>query len=157
MKTYTNFQKILEVIGIVILVAYLIIFLVTFSALPDRTPAHYDFAGEVTRYGSKYEMLLMPILGLIMYVAITILQRYPTVWNVPIKVRPENENQVYSILRTGIIAVKVEMIGIFALISYYSSSMKNIPIYMSILFIAVPIITIVISLIKIFRIEKESI
>lgn len=156
MKSYTNFQKILEIIGIIILLAYLIFFFLTFSSLPDKTPAHFDFAGEVTRYGSKYEMVIMPVLGVIMYGGITILQKYPSAWNVPIKITTENEEEAYSILRTVIIASKVEMIGIFALISYYSGQMKNIPTYMSVLFIAVPIITIVIGLIKTFRIERES-
>lgn len=28
---------------------------------PDRLPAHYNFAGEVDRFGSKYEYLLFPL------------------------------------------------------------------------------------------------
>ena len=157
MKTYTRLQKIIEVIGIVITIVYIIYFIVSFGNLPDKTPAHYDFAGEVTRYGSKYEMLIMPILGVLMYGGITILQKYPKAWNVPIKVKPENEVEIYTILRTLIILTKVQMIGIFALISYYSSNMKSIPTYMSVLFIVVPIITIIIGLIKVYGIERKGI
>lgn len=39
--------------------------LITFFVLPilpDRIPAHYGFDGAVTRYGSKYEMLILPII-----------------------------------------------------------------------------------------------
>ena len=153
---YTRLQKIIEAIGIIITIVYIIYFITSFGNFPDRTPAHYDFAGEVTRYSSKYEMLLMPILGVLLYAGITLLQKYPKAWNVPIKVTEENEEQAYSILRTGIIVTKVQMIGIFALISYYSSNMKSIPVYMSVLFILVPIITIIIGLIKIFRLEREK-
>ena len=34
--------------------------------LPAEIPAHYDAAGNITRWGSKYEMLLLPLLTLLM-------------------------------------------------------------------------------------------
>lgn len=33
------------------------------SLLPDTIPAHYNFAGEVDRYGSKYEHITFPIIA----------------------------------------------------------------------------------------------
>ena len=33
-----------------------------FQFLPDKIPAHYNFAGEIDRWGSKYENLLFPII-----------------------------------------------------------------------------------------------
>lgn len=30
--------------------------------LPDKIPAHYGFDGNVTRFGSKYELLIMPVI-----------------------------------------------------------------------------------------------
>lgn len=29
--------------------------------LPDTIPAHYNFHGEITRWGSKYESLIFPV------------------------------------------------------------------------------------------------
>lgn len=34
--------------------------LAALRVLPDRIPAHYDAAGQVTRWGSKYEVLIFP-------------------------------------------------------------------------------------------------
>ena len=34
--------------------------------LPAEIPAHYDAAGNITRWGSKYEMLLLPLITLLM-------------------------------------------------------------------------------------------
>ena len=34
--------------------------------LPAVIPAHYDFAGNVTRYGSKYELLILPVVLLLL-------------------------------------------------------------------------------------------
>ena len=33
---------------------------------PDTIPAHYNFAGEVDRFGSKYENLIFPLFAIIM-------------------------------------------------------------------------------------------
>ncbi len=44
----------------------LIIVLISLQFLPERIPAHYGLDGQVTRWGSKYEMLLMPIVSILM-------------------------------------------------------------------------------------------
>jgi len=40
----------------------LVITLIVLPILPDEIPAHSDFSGNVTRYGSKYESLIFPII-----------------------------------------------------------------------------------------------
>ena len=48
----------------------LVITIITLPFFPDRIPAHYDLAGNIDRWGSKYENFILPItvivLGLIM-------------------------------------------------------------------------------------------
>ncbi len=39
---------------------------VSLSMLPDTIPMHYNFAGEVDRMGSKYEVLVVAAIGVIM-------------------------------------------------------------------------------------------
>ena len=43
----------------------LFVTLLVLRELPAEIPAHYDFAGNVTRYGSKYELLILPVLLLL--------------------------------------------------------------------------------------------
>lgn len=35
--------------------------LIALQFLPEQIPAHYDFSNQVTRWSSKYEMLIVPI------------------------------------------------------------------------------------------------
>ena len=44
----------------------LIITLVVLPFLPEQIPAHYNFAGEIDRWGSKYETLLFPAITILM-------------------------------------------------------------------------------------------
>ena len=43
----------------------LFVTLLVLRELPAEIPAHYDFAGNVTRYGSKYELLILPVILLL--------------------------------------------------------------------------------------------
>ena len=43
----------------------LFVTLLVLRELPAVIPAHYDFAGNVTRYGSKYELLILPVVLLL--------------------------------------------------------------------------------------------
>ncbi|WP_194191460.1 SdpI family protein [Clostridium chrysemydis] len=43
----------------------LIVTIISLNFLPDLIPAHYGFNGEVTRWGSKYESLIIPISGFV--------------------------------------------------------------------------------------------
>ena len=40
----------------------LFVTLLILRELPAQIPAHYDFAGNITRYGSKYELLILPMI-----------------------------------------------------------------------------------------------
>jgi len=44
----------------------LVIAVVVFPMLPDQIPGHFDLFGNVTRYGSKYEIFVLPIISILM-------------------------------------------------------------------------------------------
>ena len=43
----------------------LFVTLLVLRELPAEIPAHYDFVGNITRWGSKYELLILPVLLLL--------------------------------------------------------------------------------------------
>ncbi len=58
MKKYYIIAGILTAVG-------LIGTFIGLSLLPDMVPVHYNFAGEVDRMGSKYEMLISPAIAIL--------------------------------------------------------------------------------------------
>ena len=44
----------------------LLIILIALPFMPEKIPAHYDFEGQITRWGSKYEALIYPGFTLLM-------------------------------------------------------------------------------------------
>ncbi|MGL5616510.1 MAG: SdpI family protein [Sarcina sp.] len=76
----------------------LIITLISLNYLPDLIPAHYGFNGEVTRWGSKYESLIIPILGAIICTISFICTK-------SISKNPENKNNIKSLNACNIVLV----------------------------------------------------
>lgn len=52
--------------------------LIALHFLPDQIPAHYDFDGQVTRWGSKYEALIFPAMTLLLGLIMLALTRFPS-------------------------------------------------------------------------------
>jgi uncharacterized membrane protein len=44
----------------------LVMVLVAFPFIPDPMPAHFGIGGDVTRFGSKYESFLLPVIAVAM-------------------------------------------------------------------------------------------
>lgn len=53
------------ILTIIVLALGLAVTAVYLSLLPDSIPAHYNFAGEVDRWGSKYEQLFLPLFTMV--------------------------------------------------------------------------------------------
>ena len=49
--------------------------LVMLPILPDRVPMHFDFSGNITRYGSKYEMFILPALTILIGLTFPLMEK----------------------------------------------------------------------------------
>jgi len=61
----------------IILICIIFIISLSFSPLfPNTIPMHYDSAGKITRYGSKYELLLLfPIILVVFYIISIVVEK----------------------------------------------------------------------------------
>ena len=140
MKTrYTILQRALEVIGAVLFIAYIIYLFRVWAVVPDKIPAHFNGAGLVDRWGKKNELLMLPIMGVVLYLGLTLISFFPGVWNVPKIRNPQNLPFVYSMMKTMLIGLKVEILALFFCITYFQAGAQNLPwmvlpIYLTVLF-----------------------
>ena len=129
MKTkYNKLQIVLEIIGAIILMAFVIFLISSWSGISEKIPAHYNMSGEVDRWGSKNEILILPIIGGILYVGLTALTFIPKIWYVPTAKNEESKEAVYICIKTMVIILKAELIGTFFYIAYYSVNSQGLPI-----------------------------
>jgi len=128
MKTrYSKLQLFLEIIGAAILISLFIFLVKSWSSIPERIPGHYNAAGVVDRWGNKNEILMLPIIGGIVYLGLTMITFFPEIWNVPMPQSQENKEAVYKCMKTMLISLKIEIIAMFFYITFHSVNAMDLP------------------------------
>ncbi|WP_033543767.1 DUF1648 domain-containing protein [Planococcus sp. CAU13] len=95
--------KFLDAVTVIIFLAAIIYLIVQFPVLPEQVPAHYDATGSVDRWGSKMEMLILPAVGIGLWILMTILERHPHLLNY-LNLREDNIEAQY---RNGVLMMNV--------------------------------------------------
>ena len=89
-----------------------------YSRLPDSIPQHFNFKGEADGWGSKSSLLLTPLTALLLYGGLTVLSRFPHVFNYPWAITEANARRQYAIARQMISAVKLNLVATFSYITW---------------------------------------
>lgn len=59
-------MKTKKIIFYILMFLPLVVVLIALQFLPEQIPAHYDFDNQVTRWGSKYEALIFPVITILL-------------------------------------------------------------------------------------------
>ena len=118
MKNYqkrTPYYKILEVVAIAasLWAFYPLLF---YNSIDNNAlvPIHYNFFGEVNGWDGRFFLWVLPLVGLAFYIGLSILQRFPKIYNYPCKVTEENEDYIYRMGVQLVRHIKVLMALLFA-------------------------------------------
>jgi len=123
----TKTDKILEIIGWVILFGMWIFTLTNYSELPEKIATHYNIFGEADSYGKKGTIFFLPILSTILFVGLTILTKYPHVYNnYPIEITKENAEFQYKNANRMMRLLKISVLIIFLIIAYQTIKNENL-------------------------------
>jgi len=122
-------QNILEIAAIAGIVAGAIVVLTHWGTLPEKIPAHFDFSGKVTNYGSKNSLWILSLTSIFSYFLLKILSRYPHTFNYPFPITAENAPAQYRIILTMMSWLRAEMIWLFTLIQWQMIVAATSPSY----------------------------
>lgn len=125
----TGYDIVVNIICLGLLVGILIYLGVTWSSIPEKIPGHYNGAGVIDRWGNKKELLIVPVISWIMYLGLTVVEKFPQTWNTGIQVTEENKEQVYRILKDLLATEKLLMVAIFSFITICSSLSRALPMW----------------------------
>ena len=92
----TKTDKTFEIIGWLSIIAIWILTITNYKSLPDIILIHYNGAGHVNGFGGKAYILTLPLTATILFVGLTILNRFPHFFNYPRKVTKENAKFQYT-------------------------------------------------------------
>ncbi|MFF2448832.1 DUF1648 domain-containing protein [Neobacillus sp. NPDC058068] len=118
----TKSEWIWNVIGYLFFFGSIIVLLYVWRTLPGEVPAHYDAAGEVDRWGSKWELLILPFVGIFIALLMGILEKFPEIHNYPQRLNESNAEQFYLQSRKIVNQLKNICLILFSLILVESIS-----------------------------------
>lgn len=112
----TRLERILDLVGLGVFLLSLIFALVNWPHLPDKIPGHFNALGEVDRWGSKYEIIILPIIGLFIFVLMTLFEKAPHMHNYPKRLNESNVEQFYLNSRMMLNMTKNSCLIIFGIL-----------------------------------------
>jgi uncharacterized membrane protein len=118
----TTSDNLIEAAGWLALAMIWLITIFNYKNLPGTIPTHFNIAGEADNYGNRSTIFFMPVLGTILFIGMTILNRFPHIFNYPVKITPENGLKQYAMATRLIRVLKLSILVLFILIIYLTTS-----------------------------------
>ena len=92
----TILEKLANIIGMASIVAMILYIAFNWSALPDAVPIHFNAAGEVDSWGSRWMMFFLPTIAIALYIFMEAIERRPHTHNYPARLTEQNAAQFYK-------------------------------------------------------------
>ena len=137
----------LEILAILALAALWLLLLYFYPKLPNTIPVHFDGAGKIDGYGSKILLLFEPIVASILFFGLTVLNRYPHLFNYLSPITEDNAAYQYRMATRLIRYLKLLIVLLFIFVlwtSIQAVSSQNeglglsfLPIFFALVFIPI--------------------
>lgn len=101
-----------------------ILAITAYHSLPEIIPTHYGFNGQADDWGSKAAIFILPVISLVMIIGMSILNRFPHIFNYPLKVTEENAMQLY---RKGTLLIRIIKVIIVILFMFIEWLICDVP------------------------------
>lgn len=113
----TTTDKIFEILGWTSVLAIWVLTITNYTSLPDTIPIHYNGAGQADGFGGKVNILTLPLIATVLFVGLTILNKFPHIFNYPTNITADNALRQYTSATRLIRYLKFIIVVIFGLIS----------------------------------------
>ena len=113
----TTTDKAFEILGWVSIFAVWVLTITNYTNLPDTIPTHNNGAGQADGFGGKGNILTLPSIATVLFVGLTILNKFPHVFNYPTNISADNALRQYSNATRMIRYLKFIIVIIFGLIA----------------------------------------
>ncbi|RUL56899.1 DUF1648 domain-containing protein [Lysinibacillus antri] len=92
----TKVEKIMDAMGLGIFLLAILFLIVNWGNIPEEVPGHFNATGEVDRWGSKVEVIILPIIGTFLFMLMSAFEKAPHMHNYPKRINETNAYQFYT-------------------------------------------------------------
>lgn len=121
----TTADKTIEIIGWGLNLSVWGLTLTNYANLPDTIPTHYNGAGQADGFDGKATILTLPLIATVLFVGMTILNRFPHIFNYPTNITQDNALRQYTNATRLIRYLKLNIVFIFGLIAFKTIQNAN--------------------------------
>jgi hypothetical protein len=121
----TQAEVFCDLIAAAVVIGITVYLIAIWASLPASIPVHFNFSGQVDRWGNRNVLFLTSAVMLAMYTGLTILQRFPHIYNYPFGLTPENVHRQYQVARQLLTLIKTEVVCLFAFIQWQTVSVAR--------------------------------
>ena len=122
-------DKLLNRLSLLVLLGTALFLALYWKDIPQKVPMHFNAAGQIDRWGSKAELLILPVIAWLLYLLMTVVEQFPGAWNTGVKVTEENRERVYALLGHMLSTLKFLIMVMFALITLWCALAKPLPVW----------------------------
>ncbi len=124
----TLMDKLIEFIGLFTLLFLWGFAFYSYLVLPSTIPIHFGTSGQPDGYGQKATIFILPVTGLFLFMMMSLLNKYPYVFNYPVKITEANAAKHYTNGTRMIRYLKAAIIVVFTiitLVTYLTATRKS--------------------------------
>lgn len=89
-----------------------------YNDLPDRIPKHFNAAGQPDAFGTRSSIWISPIVGVVLFIGMAVLNQYPHLFNYLKPITQDNYESQYRNATRLLRLINVIMVWVFAYITY---------------------------------------
>ena len=115
------FDKGVEAVGLVVLLAGWIYVLVAYSKFADSIPTHFSINGKPNAFGPKSDLYQLLTVCTALYALLTVANLFPQYFNYLKTITPENAKRQYTIATRILRYLKVLIVLIFAALVFITT------------------------------------
>jgi hypothetical protein len=106
-------DNIVEFIGYSALLILIIVPFYYYKILPDFIPIHFSEIGIPDSNTEKYGIFAFPIIGFVLFIGLSIINKYPYLFNYPVEITEDNAEKIYTHTVRTLRLLKVVIVLLF--------------------------------------------
>ncbi|OAA92601.1 DUF1648 domain-containing protein [Clostridium coskatii] len=140
MKIKKNkYDVIVNLLSLLCLAGTVVVLTILWKTIPAEIPGHHNAAGTIDKVTDKNSLIVLLLVGWIIFIGLSIVEKFPQIWNTGIQVTDQNKEKVYRILKNMIGTVKLLIASVFSYLTLQSTTGKNLsplflPVFLILLF-----------------------
>jgi len=104
---------IIEALAAICLIYMIVQIIIAYPSLAQSVPTHFGAGGKPDAWGEKSSLLIIPVVTIVIYVGLTVLNKYPHVFNYPVPITEQNASRQYQYAKSLLSTLKFTASGIF--------------------------------------------